>query len=79
MGRGGKDMTDLRAGSGSDKFMLRMPEGMRKSIKISAINNNRSMNAEINVALSMYLGVADKAADKGWSSAVQRVLLGGKT
>lgn len=30
-----------------DKFMLRMPEGMRERIAKSAKENNRSMNAEI--------------------------------
>ncbi|WP_312806503.1 Arc family DNA-binding protein [Agrobacterium cavarae] len=30
-----------------DKFMLRLPEGMREQIKASANRNNRSMNAEI--------------------------------
>jgi hypothetical protein len=31
----------------SDKFMLRMPDGMRDRIKAVADTNNRSMNAEI--------------------------------
>jgi len=31
----------------SDKFMLRFPDGMRDTIKASAENNGRSMNAEI--------------------------------
>lgn len=30
-----------------DKFMLRLPDGMRDRIKIEAERNNRSMNAEI--------------------------------
>ncbi|MBY3369351.1 Arc family DNA-binding protein [Rhizobium laguerreae] len=34
-----------------DKFMLRLPEGMRDRIKISAERNGRSMNAEIIQAL----------------------------
>jgi len=38
-------------GRESDKFMLRLPEGMRDRIKASADNNNRSMNAEIVSAL----------------------------
>lgn len=31
----------------TDKFMLRMPDGMRDRIKIVAETNNRSMNSEI--------------------------------
>ncbi|TBN47557.1 Arc family DNA-binding protein [Paracoccus sediminis] len=34
-------------GRESDKFMLRLPEGMRNRIKSVAEANNRSMNAEI--------------------------------
>lgn len=34
-------------GRESDKFMLRLPEGMRDRIKTAAETNNRSMNAEI--------------------------------
>jgi hypothetical protein len=41
----------------NDKFMLRLPDGMRDAIKESAKKNNRSMNAEIVVALEMFLGV----------------------
>lgn len=36
-----------KAGRGSDQFMLRLPEGMRDRIKLSADRNSRSMNAEI--------------------------------
>lgn len=31
----------------SDKFMLRLPDGLRDRIKAKADENNRSMNAEI--------------------------------
>lgn len=34
-------------GRDSDKFMLRMPDGMRDRLKEEAKNNNRTMNAEI--------------------------------
>lgn len=34
-------------GRESDKFMLRLPDGMRDRIKRAADSNNRSMNAEI--------------------------------
>lgn len=43
----------------SDKFMLRLPDGMRDRIKTSAEANNRSMNAEIVHALDRYLGRID--------------------
>jgi hypothetical protein len=41
-----------KIGRESDKFMLRMPDGMRDRIKASAEDNKRSMNAEIIVGLS---------------------------
>lgn len=31
----------------NDRFMLRLPDGMRDRIKIAAVKNGRSMNAEI--------------------------------
>lgn len=31
----------------SDRFIIRLPEGMRDRIKAAAAENNRSMNAEI--------------------------------
>lgn len=34
-----------------DKFLLRMPDGLRERIKLAADANNRSMNAEIVSAL----------------------------
>ena len=48
-----------KTGRGADQFMLRLPDGMRDKIKASADQNNRSMNAEIVVALTMYLGIID--------------------
>lgn len=38
----------------SDKFMLRLPDGMRDRIKRAAEKNGRSMNAEIVQALEFY-------------------------
>jgi len=40
-------MTEKENRSLTDKFMLRLPDGMRERIKASADANNRSMNAEI--------------------------------
>lgn len=39
-------------GRDSDKFMLRLPDGMRESIRVAADSNHRSMNAEIVARLS---------------------------
>lgn len=36
-----------QTGRESDKFMLRLPDGMRERIRIEAELNGRSMNAEI--------------------------------
>ena len=41
----------------SDKFMLRLPDGMRNQIMEAAKAGNRSMNAEIVTRLSESLGV----------------------
>lgn len=38
-------------GRESDKFMLRLPDGMRDRIKAAAEENGRSMNSEIVAAL----------------------------
>lgn len=38
-----------------DKFVLRLPDGMRDRIKAAAAENNRSMNAEIVSALEFWL------------------------
>lgn len=37
----------MATGRDSDKFMLRLPDGMRERIKAAADRHNRSMNAEI--------------------------------
>lgn len=49
-----------------DKFVIRLPEGMRERIKAVAERNNRSMNAEIIFALSDWL-----ETDKYHSSLVE--------
>lgn len=43
----------------SDKFMLRLPDGMRDKIKASAERNGRSMNAEVVHALQFYFDFED--------------------
>lgn len=40
-------MTEDQNRTLQDKFMLRLPDGMRERIRVSAERNNRSMNAEI--------------------------------
>lgn len=40
----------------TEKFMLRLPDGMRERIKVEAERNNRSMNAEIVARLEATLG-----------------------
>lgn len=42
----------------ADKFMLRLPDGWRDSIKASAAANRRSMNSEILAALEGVVGTA---------------------
>ncbi len=45
-----------------DKFMLRLPDGMRDRIRQAAESNNRSMNAEIISLLEWALDHDDQAA-----------------
>jgi hypothetical protein len=48
-------------GRDSDKFMLRLPDGMRDEIEATAKENGRSMNAEIVVRLGRpYLDLSDE-------------------
>lgn len=42
----------MKTGRNSDKFPLRLPDGMRDQIKSEADRSNRSMNAEIVFQLS---------------------------
>lgn len=44
-----------KTGRDSEKFMLRLPDGMRDRIKSEAERNNRSMNAEIVAGLEHWL------------------------
>lgn len=45
-----------RAPQEADKFIVRLPEGMRNILKVRAASNNRSMNAEIVAILSAAIG-----------------------
>lgn len=44
-----------RAPQNQDKYVLRLPDGMREAVKQLAETNRRSMNAEIIAALEMHL------------------------
>jgi len=43
----------------ADKLMIRLPEGLRKMIKVSAAENERTMNAEVIFHLKRAYGVAE--------------------
>ena len=45
----------------SDKFILRLPDGMRSALAKLAERNGRSMNAEVVTALAMYFAKEDAA------------------
>ena len=53
-------------GRESDKFMLRLPEGMRERIKTVADANGRSMNAEIVLALEEKFPAPVIGEPEGW-------------
>lgn len=58
-------MVERGTGRESDKFMLRLPDGMRDRIKAEADRNGRSMNAEIIAALhEKYPPPSDPDLDK---------------
>ena len=48
-------MSDSQNRTYSDKFMLRLPDGLRDRMRIEAEHNNRSMNAEIVLRLERSL------------------------
>lgn len=45
-------MTPRYPSQQADKFLLRLPDGLRRRIKTIAAANNRSMNAEVVLALA---------------------------
>jgi len=48
----------------ADKLMIRLPDGLRKKIKVSAAENERTMNAEVIYHLRRAYGVqANEKAD----------------
>ena len=44
-----------------DKFIARLPDGMRDQLKKSAEQNSRSMNAELVEALKAYLDLEERS------------------
>lgn len=56
----------------ADKFMLRLPDGMRDRIAQSAKANNRSMNAEIIARLELTFGGMPSSPDE-IAKAIERI------
>jgi plasmid stability protein len=54
-----KKKPQATTGRGSDKFILRLPEGMRARIQVLAAQKGRSMNAEVIAALEKYIEADD--------------------
>jgi predicted DNA-binding protein len=58
-----KKRPQATAGRGSEKFILRLPEGMRAKIQALAAQKGRSMNTEIVAALEKFLEEDDLVWD----------------
>lgn len=54
-------MSTIPTNRESDRFMLRLPDGMRDRIKAAAESNNRSMNSEIVARLQATFNVRSAA------------------
>ena len=50
----------LKAGRGTDQFMIRFPPGLRSAIAKRAAKNGRSVNTEIIEAIEQYLSGEDR-------------------
>lgn len=48
---------------GSDKFMLRLPDGWREKIKAEAAKQRRSMNSEIIAAVEVAMRIKGVSLD----------------
>lgn len=51
----------MRKAQEADKLMLRLPDGLRKAIKLAAIENERTMNAEVVYHLKRAYAETEKA------------------
>lgn len=56
-------MSDTEKRTYTDKFMLRLPDGMRDQLRLLAEANNRSMNSEIVTRLEHSLNAPDFHVD----------------
>lgn len=67
-------------GRDSDKFMLRLPDGMRNRLKSEAAENNRSLNAEIVARLErslsddMFPGLQEQTMERVVERVIRRVV-----
>jgi plasmid stability protein len=70
-------MTDQKEATASkaDKFLVRLPDGMRERLKVEAANSNRSLNSEIIVRLESTLsnGLDVSAIGDGGKANLDRV------
>jgi hypothetical protein len=65
--------TDKPVTRESDKFMLRLPDGMRARIAEAARHNGRSMNTEIVDRLQQSFEPGHDLASMSWLDLVQRL------
>lgn len=54
----------MRNSREQDKFVLRMPDGLRPEISDAALTNDRSMNSEIIFRLNRTIELETQLADK---------------
>lgn len=54
-----------------DKFVIRLPQGLRDQIKALSEHNRRSMNSEIIMVLEQYIQQANKSGTDDMTSAEQ--------
>lgn len=47
----------------ADKLMVRLPDGLRKAIKLAAAENERTMNAEVIFHLKKAYGLENEKAE----------------
>ena len=63
-------------GRDSDKFMLRLPDGMRDRLRDNAAKNGRTMNAEVIAELEKALGAGEvQRAAAGMAGAIEQLTL----
>jgi len=70
-------MADSEKRTLNDKFMLRLPDGMRDRIKVAADQNNRSMNAEIVATLERAYPLPKPPSD--YDQVIAEVMADGKS